>query len=255
MSLTVERQEQTLTRRIEGEDCASVTRAAASALALILEPSAESGAPRVKAPTPPKDAPVSQEDPKGESAPKEEPSDLALLLPESEEPARSEPNRGWNAGVRAGGGVATTLFPGTAGLVEVAAHVAFDAFRVEAFGSLFPTQTFSSSAGEYQLSFTAVGLRACWDIGPTWFVLLPCLDFELGRLKASGIKETSSALSPAAGATFLGGYRVTPSAYLLFGVPVRIPLARHQLHVNGTPVHELPSVDLRYVLGFETTWQ
>jgi hypothetical protein len=157
--------------------------------------------------------------------------------------------------VRVGGGVDTTLFPDSAGLIEAAAHVAFDDFRVEVFGSLFPTGTYSSSAGEYRLSFQAAGLRACRNLGSMSFVFMPCLDFEIGRIEASGIEETSTALSPAGGVAFLAGYRVTPSAYFLFQVPFRIPLERHQLYVNGTPVHELPWVDVRVALGFETTWQ
>jgi hypothetical protein len=84
---------------------------------------------------------------------------------------------------------------------------------------------------------------------------LPCVDFEAGRLEASGEASRSSALWLAAGATFLGGYKLSRNSALLLEVPVRVPLERHRVRLGGaTVVHELPAIDVRAVFGFEATW-
>jgi hypothetical protein len=255
LSLTVQREQETLSRRIEGEDCAGVTRAAASALALILGQNAEpEGAPAEAAQNtePPDEASATPtaatENARSEVQPESRPS--------APEPS-SESEDSWRWGARLGGGVDANLFPEATGIVQGALHGARSGLRLELVGSLFPARHFTFAAGAVNVSLAAGGLRVCRDAGAVSWMFLPCIDFEAGKLEAWGADDgsRSSALWLTAGATFLGGYKLSRDYALLLEVPVRVPLEKHQVRLGGTTVvHELPSIDVRALLGFEATW-
>jgi len=247
LGMRMERDGQLLSRELEGEDCISLTHAAASAIALLLEPTSE---PPEGAEAPPTPDPTEEEKPAAHDPSRGETSTPATT------PSAAGP--GWRLGGRFATGVDFNLFPRAAGIVSLALFAERGNFRVELGSQAVPEQNFDVGSG-VTLSHLPLAARACQGAswGAVW--LLPCAHFEVGYIRARGATATSdtaaTATSWAAGLTVLAGYRLAADVGVVLEAPILLPLARHRLQVEGLGIlHELPVVDARLAGGLEVRW-
>jgi len=255
LGMRMERDGQLLSRELEGEDCISLTHAAASAIALLLEPSDAEELEEKTAP--PVTTPERRAPPRKRPQPPTWPGPLPeeTLEPLGDEPA-PKPGPHWQFGARIAMGADFNFFPRVTGLAGLAFFLQRGDFRLELVSNVVPAQVvdFGSPIVVYHLP---IGGRVCQ--GATWGAvwLLPCAHYEVGYMTARRVDvstlETARATTSALGLTLLSGYRFSKDVGLVLEVPVLLPLARHQLQ-GGTLVHRLPVVDVRLALGLEVRW-
>lgn len=241
-------------RDLDGENCAEVSVAAATVIALTVDPSSapSSSAPSAgtfQAPVPePQRAPVS---PRVAVRPATSPAPA----PEKKAVAAPPPPK-LGLAVEAFGSIDARSLPAAAPGFGAGGAVLVAPIRVDLTAAAFAARRATSGAAHADVSLTSVDLRAAWEFRVQRFGLRPGAIGEAGvaRAESSGILLPGSGNGRwwAAGIGFTLGIDLGRGFVFDAGADALAILARDQFVILGRgPIYRPPAVTVRGTLGVE----
>jgi len=230
-------------REVEGESCQEVAVAAATIIALTVDPTVEA-------------APAQQSPPRRRTSPKPAPSKAPAAA--SARPVAKPEASAFPLGVVVGGfgAVDARALPEPAPGVGLDAGVVLGSLRLDLSPSYFPRQRATLGPARADISLAALALRVCGAHHAARLHARICAIGEGGWLSARSsridVPATGEGRWWATGLGLRAGWQFAPGLALTVGGDVLVPLVRDEFVIDGRGVIHRPSeLTGRGMLGLE----